>query len=75
MWMYLINRLHSDCFDNLNKVENVVNYLSVIDLYLFLLHIYVLFVVMFRFLQDKIYILWYFNCSFSCEDFRWCIST
>ena len=54
MLMYLTNRPYSDCFDNLNKLENVVDCLSVIDLYLFLLHIYILVVVMFRFLQDKI---------------------
>ena len=35
MWMYLINQLHSDYFDNLNKVGNVANCLFVIDLYQF----------------------------------------
>ena len=52
--MYLLNQLHSDYFDNLNKGGNVVNCLFVIDLYRFLLHIYNLIGVMFHFLQDKI---------------------
>ena len=54
MWMYLINRLHSDCFDHLNRLAKIVNCLSVIDLNLFLLRIYLLVLVMFRILQDKI---------------------
>ena len=54
MYMYLINQLHSDYFDNLNKVGNVVNYLFVIDLYRFLLHIYIPISMMFNFLQDRI---------------------
>ena len=54
MWMSLINQLHSDCFDNQNKVESVVNYLFVIDRYRFLLGIYILNVVMFHLLQGKI---------------------
>ena len=66
MWMYLINGLHSDCFDNLNRVENVVNCLSVIDLYQFLLHIYILVVVMFRFFQEKNLIF----CGISTVVFR-----
>ena len=48
MWMFLVNQLRSDCFDNLNKAGNVVNYLFVIDRYRFLLHIYILIVVMFQ---------------------------
>ena len=54
MWMYLLNQLHSDYFDNLIKVGIVVNCLFVISLFRFLLHIYILIVVMFHFLQDKI---------------------
>ena len=53
MWMFLVNQLRSDCFDNLNKVGNVVNYLFVINQCRFLLHICILIVVMFRLLQDK----------------------
>ena len=33
MLMYLINQLHSDYFDNLDRVGNVVNYLFVIVQY------------------------------------------
>ena len=55
MWMFLVNQLRSDCFDNLNKVENVVNYLFVIDPCRFLLHICILIVALFRLLKDKIY--------------------
>ena len=54
MLMYLINQLHSDYFDNLDKVGNVVDYLSVIDIYQFLLRIYILIGVMFRLLRDRI---------------------
>ena len=50
MWMFLIDLLHSDYFDNLNRVGNVVSYLFVIDLYQFLLHICILILVMFHFL-------------------------
>ena len=53
-WMFLINLLHSDYFDNQNRVGNVVSYLFVIDLYRFLLHIYILILVIFCFLQDRI---------------------
>ena len=53
MWMFLVYLLHSDDFDNLNKVGNVVSYLFVTDLYQFLLHICILIVVMFHFLQDR----------------------
>ena len=49
-----IKLIYSDYFDNLNKVGSVVNCLFVIDLYRFLLHIYILIVVMFHFLQDRI---------------------
>ena len=31
MWLFLVNQLRSDCFDNLNKAENVVDFLFVID--------------------------------------------
>ena len=54
MWMFLINLLHSEYFDHLNKVGKVVSYLFVIDLYRFLLHVYILIVVLFQFLQDRI---------------------
>ena len=53
MWMFLVNQLRSDCFDNLDNAGNVVNYLVVIDQCRFLLHICILVVVMFRLLQDK----------------------
>ena len=54
MWMFLVDQLLSDCFDNLNKAGNVVNYLFVIDQCRFLLHICILIVVKFRLLRDKI---------------------
>ena len=54
MWMFLIDLLHSGYFDNLNRVENVVSYLFVTDLYQFLLRICILILVMFHFLQDRI---------------------
>ena len=54
MWMFLVTQLRSDCFDNLDKKGNIVNYLFVIDQRRFLLHICILVVVMFRLLQDKI---------------------
>ena len=49
--MILINQLHSDYFGNL---DNVVNYLFVIDQYQFLLRIYILIGVIIRLLRDKI---------------------
>ena len=54
MWMFLKDLLHSGYFDNLSRVENVVSYLFVTDLYQFLLLICFLILVMFQFLQDKI---------------------
>ena len=54
MWMFLVNQLRSDCFDNLDKAGRVVDYLFVVDQCRFLLHISILVVVMFRLLQDKI---------------------
>ena len=48
------NVLRNDCFDNLDIVENVVDYLFVIDLYQFLLHIFIVTLVMFHLLQGKI---------------------
>ena len=42
MLMYLINQLRSDYFGNLDRVENVVNCLFVIDQYQFLLRVYIL---------------------------------
>ena len=54
MWLFLVNQLRSDCFDNLNKTENVVNSLFRIDQCRFLLHVCILIVVMFRLLHDKI---------------------
>ena len=66
MWMYLVNQLHSGYFGNLNRVENVVDCLFVIDLCQFLLHIYILIVVRFHLCEAKFNILWYFNGIFSC---------
>ena len=54
MWMFLIDLLHSGCFDNLNRVGNNVSYLFVTDLYQFLLRICILILVMFHFLQGRI---------------------
>ena len=54
MLMYLINQLRSDYFDNLDKVENVVDYLFAFGLYQFLLRICILIWVMFRLLRDRI---------------------
>ena len=65
--MHLINQLHSDYYDNLNRVENVLNCLFVIDLCQFLVHNYILIVVMFHFLRGKIEYFMYFNGSFSCK--------
>ena len=52
--MFLVNQLHSDYFDNLNRMENVVDCLFVIDLCQFLLHIYILIVLRFHLLQGRI---------------------
>ena len=54
MWMFLLDLLHSDYFENLNRVGNVVSYLFVTDLYQFLLLICLLILVMFHFLHDRI---------------------
>ena len=54
MWMLLIDLLHSDYIDNLNRVGSVVSYLFVTDLYQFLLRICILILVMFLFLLDRI---------------------
>ena len=55
MQMFLVNQLHSGCFENLNKMEIVVDCLSVIDLCQFSLHIYILIVVRFHLLLGRIY--------------------
>ena len=52
--MCLVNQFRSDYSGNLRRVENVVDYLSVIDQYQFLLHICILVGVMFHLLRDKI---------------------
>ena len=54
MWMYRINQLHSGCLDNLNIVKNDVDRLFVIDIYQFLMRIYILIVMRFYFLQGRI---------------------
>ena len=54
MWMYLIYQLHTDYFDILTKVGNNANCLFVIHLCQFLVHIYILILVMFYFLWDEI---------------------
>ena len=54
MSSYLVNQLHSDCFDNLNMVETFVNCLIVIGLCLFLMQICILIVVNFHLLQERI---------------------
>ena len=51
MWMFLIDLLPSGYFENLN----VVSYLFVTDLYRFLLLVCILILVIFHFLQDRIY--------------------
>ena len=67
MLIFLLNQLRNNCFDNLDIVESVIDYLFVIGLHQFLLHICIFILVMFRFLQGNFfYILWYFNCCFSC---------
>ena len=52
--MCLVNQLRSDYSGNLSRVENVVGFLSVIDQYQFLLHIFILVEVMFHLLRDEI---------------------
>ena len=53
-YIHLINQLRSDYFGNLSRVENVVDYLFVIDQCQFLLHICILVGVMFHLLRDRI---------------------
>ena len=52
--MFLVNQLHSDYFGNLSRVENIVDYLIVIDQCQFLLRICILIGVMFHFLRERI---------------------
>ena len=52
--MCLVSQLRSDYSGNLSRVENIVDYLYVIDQYQFLLRIYILIGVMFHLLRDKI---------------------
>ena len=52
--MCLINQIRSDYFGNLSRVENVVDYLIVIDQSQLLVHICILVGVMFHLLRDKI---------------------
>ena len=54
MLVFLINQLRSGCFDNLDRVENVVDCLFVTGLCQFLLRIYILIVVNFHLWRDKI---------------------
>ena len=65
--MFQVDQLRSGYFGNLSKVGSVGDYLFVIVQCQFLLHIFILVGVMFRLLQGKFYIFWYFNCSFSCK--------
>ena len=62
--MFQVDQLHSDYFDNLNKVGSVVDCLSVIVQRQFLLHICILAGVMFRFLQGRILYFWVFQLWF-----------
>ena len=62
--MFQVDQLHSDYFDNLNKVGSVVDCLSVIIQRQFLLHICILVGVMFRFLQGRILYFWVFQLWF-----------
>ena len=60
--MFQVDQLRSGYFGNLkNKVGSVVGYLSVIVQRQFLLHIFILVGVMFRFLQGKILYFWLFQ--------------
>ena len=59
--MFQVDQLRSGYFGNLSKVESVVSYLSVIVQCQFLLHIYILVGVMFRFLQGKVLHFWVFQ--------------
>ena len=54
MLIFLINLFRNDYFDDLGIVENVVEYLFVIGLHQFLLHICIVILVMFHLLQGKI---------------------
>ena len=62
--MFQVDQIHSDYFDNLNKVGNVVNYLFVIVQCQFLLHICITIGVMFHFLQIRILCFWVFQLWF-----------
>ena len=55
--MFLINQLHNGCFDNLNRVQNLLDCLFVTDLCQFLLRIYILIVVKFHLWRDKVFII------------------
>ena len=59
--MFQVDQLRSGYFDNLNKVESVDDYLSVIVQRQFLLHICILVGVMFHFLQGRIFNFWVFQ--------------
>ena len=63
--MCLKSQLHSDYFGNLNRVENVVDYLFVNDQSQFLLHICILIGLVFHLLRDKNSILLVFRVSSS----------
>ena len=62
--MFQVDQLHSDYFDNLNKVGNVVNYLFVIVQRQFLLHNCIPIGAMFHFLQGRILCFWVFQLWF-----------
>ena len=51
--MFLVNLLRSDCFDNLDRVRNVVDYLFLLVLHQFFLHICIVILVMFHILHGK----------------------
>ena len=59
--MFQVDQLRSGYFGNLNKVGSVVDCLSVIVQRQFLLHIFILVGVMFRFLQGRILYFWVFQ--------------
>ena len=63
--MFLVNLLHSDCFGNLDIVKNV-DYLFVIVLDQFLLHICIVILLIFRLLQEFVFII----CGISTVVFR-----
>ena len=52
--MFLVNLLRSDCFDNLDRKRNVVDYLFVLVLHQFFLHICIVILVIFHLLQGKL---------------------